>query len=203
MTKKGAAKKVAGSAKKAAGSVRKASGSKMVMTTGSVAAVPAPSRSGRFTPGGSPSKHRFSETKPSVLRKGPYKPAQASTLAKVIVKPTPVAAALLAFEGATTALGLQAKERSTLLNVGRTKLFSVLKDPDPKLDVDQRDRLGYFLGIYELSGRLVGSAVDWLKAPNKAPIFKGKPPLERLLDGRMESLFITLNYLKGAYGGWA
>lgn len=71
------------------------------------------------------------------------------------------------------------------------------------LDVDRRDRLGYFLAIYELSGRLVGSAPGWLRAPNRAAIFGGRSPLERMLEGRMEDLLATLTYLKGAYGGWA
>jgi hypothetical protein len=59
------------------------------------------------------------------------------------------------------------------------------------------------LAINELSGRLVGSAGEWLKAPNHAPLFEGKAPLERILRGRMEDLLATLTCLKGACGGWA
>jgi hypothetical protein len=73
----------------------------------------------------------------------------------------------------------------------------------PVLDVDRRDRLGYFLAIYELGGRLVGSAPGWLRAPNSAAVFGGRPPLARILGGRMEDLLATLSYLKDAYGGWA
>ena len=76
-------------------------------------------------------------------------------------------------------------------------------DPDPVLDVDRRDRLGYFLAIYELSGRLVGNPGDWLKAPNQAAVFQGGTPLGRIQGGRMEDLIATVTYLKGAYGGWA
>jgi len=117
--------------------------------------------------------------------------------------PTPEAVALRLFDRAAKALGIQTADRAILLNIGRTKLFEVLKDPDPQLDVDQKDRVGYFLAIYEHSGRLVGSADAWLKAPNTAPLFRGKPPLERMLGGRMADLISTLNYLEGVYGGWA
>jgi hypothetical protein len=117
--------------------------------------------------------------------------------------PTPTAAALGIFDRAARDLTLHTDDRLKLLNLGRTKLFEALKDPDPQLDVDQADRLGYFLAIYELSGRLVGSSSAWLKAPNSAPLFGGEPPLERMLGGRMADLIDTLTYLKGVYGGWA
>lgn len=114
-----------------------------------------------------------------------------------------VAAALDAFSKAANELGLASQAQAKLLNLSRSKLFTELKAPKPNLDVDQKDRLGYFLVIYELSERLVGSAKRWLEAPNTAPQFGGKPPLERMLEGRMENLLTTLNYLKAAYGGWA
>jgi hypothetical protein len=49
----------------------------------------------------------------------------------------------------------------------------------------------------------VGDAGAWLRAPNRAPVFAGQPPLELLLAGRFEGIFTTLTYLRGAYGGWA
>ena len=119
------------------------------------------------------------------------------------IAPTPTAVALGIFDRAARDLALHTDDRLKLLNLGRTKLFEALKDPDPHLDVDQADRLGYFLAIYELSGRLVGSSSAWLKSPNSAPLFGGEPPLERMLGGRMADLIDTLTYLKGVYGGWA
>jgi hypothetical protein len=115
----------------------------------------------------------------------------------------PAAAALRVFHRAARDLALPTEDRLRLLNLGRTKLFEALKEVEPKLDVDQTDRLGYFLAIYELSGRLVGSSGAWLKAPNNAPPFGGKTPLERMLGGRMADLIDTLTYLQGVYGGWA
>ncbi len=114
-----------------------------------------------------------------------------------------LAAALRVFDRAARELDLHTDDRLKLLNMGRTKLFEALKDPGPRLDVDQADRLGYFLAIYELGGRLVGSGGAWMKAPNSAPLFDGKPPLQRMLGGRMADLIDTLAYLKAVYGGWA
>ena len=115
----------------------------------------------------------------------------------------PLAAALRAFDQAAVNLGLDIDARLKLLNLGRSKYFELRSEKEPRLDVDRQDRLGYFLVIYELSGRLVGAPEDWLKAVNRAPLFGGKPPLERLLHGHMEDLIATVSYLKGTYGGWA
>ena len=114
-----------------------------------------------------------------------------------------LAAALRVFDRAARELDLHTDDRLKLLNMGRTKLFEALKEPEPRLDVDQTDRLGYFLAIYELSGRLVGSPGAWMKAPNSAPLFGGNPPMARMLGGRMADLIDTLSYLQGVYGGWA
>jgi len=117
--------------------------------------------------------------------------------------PSPLAAALQVFDRAASALGLTTDDRLKLLNVGRSKYFELRLAADPVLDVDRQDRVGYFLAIYELSGRLVGAPGAWLKAANRAPLFAGRPPLERILGGRMEDLIATVSYLRGAYGGWA
>ena len=97
---------------------------------------------------------------------------------------SPLAAALRVFDKAADALELGIEARLRLLNLGRSKYFELRSEADPVLDVDRRDRLGYFLAIYELSGRLVGAPGTWLKAANRAPLFAGKPPLVRILGGR-------------------
>ena len=114
-----------------------------------------------------------------------------------------LATALHVFDQAAAALGLAIEDRLVILNLGRSRYFELRGQAGPVLDVDRRDRLGYFLAIYELSGRLVGSPGAWLKADNRAPLFEGKPPLARILKGRMEDLIATVTYLKTTYGGWA
>lgn len=129
-----------------------------------------------------------------------------TTRGRAAARPTPVhplAAALRVFDQAAGALGLDVEARLKLLNLGRSKYFELRSQPEPALDIDRRDRLGYFLAIYELSGRLVGAPGSWMRAANRAPLFQGRPPLERMLQGRMEDLLATLAYLKGTYGGWA
>ena len=117
--------------------------------------------------------------------------------------PQPLAVALSVFDRAAAGMGLTVEDRLKVLNIGRSKYYELRLQANPVLDVDRQDRLGYFLAIYELSGRLVGTPGAWLKAVNRAPLFAGKPPMERILRGRMEDLIATLTYLQGSYGGWA
>ena len=138
---------------------------------------------------------------PLLQPRGPHKSGSGSKPSSSTL--TPLASALRVFDKAAKELGLNTQERLMILNIGRSLYFTLLKEPDPVLDVDRRDRLGYFLAIYELCGRLVGSASGWLRAPNGAAVFGGGTPLARILGGRMEDLLATLTYLKGAYGGWA
>ena len=154
---------------------------------------------------------RVTPLSPSMAREaGGAESAMLECGAPISLRPGPgrrrrsaLAAALRLFDRAARELELHTDDRLKLLNMGRTKLFEALKDPGPRLDVDQTDRLGYFLAIYELGGRLVGSSSAWLKAPNSAPLFAGNPPIQRMLGGRMADLIDTLAYLKGVYGGWA
>ena len=116
---------------------------------------------------------------------------------------SPVAAALRTFQRVSTTLGLETKDKLALLCLKHTKFFSSLKDANPDLTQDTEDRLGYFLVIVDQAAGLVGNAGDWLRSPNHAPLFGGKPPLDLLLAGRMEGMFSTLNYLRSSHGGWA
>jgi hypothetical protein len=155
----------------------------------------------RTSPGISTSKptkssHQITKKAAPSLRRFLSPEAQAPAVA-------PVAAALRAFNRVTEALGIVTEDKLKLLNLRKTKYFDCLKLNDPDLDLDTKDRLGYFLVIVELAGNLVGDAGDWLRSTNTAPLFGGKPPMELLLAGRMEGLFHTLNYLKSSYGGWA
>ncbi len=116
---------------------------------------------------------------------------------------TPTAASLRTFNRVTEALGIDPVDKPRLLNLQEAKYFGYLEMNDPDLDLDTKDRLGIFLMIVELAENLVGDAGAWLRSPNKAPIFGGRPPLELLLAGRIDEIHTTMNYLKGVHGGWA
>ena len=121
--------------------------------------------------------------------------------AAVPVQQDPSALAFRTFLAVADRLGLAVKDRLALLGIAKStytvwlrRLAQDLRD----LDGDKLDRMAYVLGIYELAGSVFPDGVAWLTRANQAPAFGGRRPLDRMLDGRMEDLLETLNYLKTA-----
>jgi hypothetical protein len=116
----------------------------------------------------------------------------------------PSALAFRTFLAVADRLGLAVRERLALLGIARST-YTVwrrrLGQDLGNLKPDQVDRLACVLGIYERAGRIFPDGVAWLTRANRAPAFRGRRPLDRMLDGRMEDLIETLSYLLAPGGG--
>jgi len=93
-------------------------------------------------------------------------------------------------------LGLEETNRSTW-NLWQSR-FKEGHDLGP-FDRDRLERLSHLAQIY----RGVTSAfpddrngLGWLLAPNANPVFQGRAPLERMLEGRMQDLAAVQSYLE-------
>jgi hypothetical protein len=112
--------------------------------------------------------------------------------------------ALRAFFGIAKNWKLSTKEQMGLLGLGGKKstLFQ-WKKHGGILPVDTLERISYLLGIYKALRILLPSqaaAHEWVKRPNKAPLFGGKPALDRMLRG-VGDLFVVRQYLDAQRGG--
>ena len=70
---------------------------------------------------------------------------------------------------------------------------------------DQLERLSLLLGIYKALRLLFSddaTGVRWLKAHNTDPDFAGQSPLDRLVRGSIEDLYVVRRYLDGWRGSW-
>jgi len=97
-----------------------------------------------------------------------------------------VDAAMRAFESASERLGLSVAGQTAILGAPETRL----------------DRLALFLAIYEEAGNLLGDSGSWLKAANRGSTFRGKAPLDYILEDPGQNLITTLQFLRSAMGGW-
>ncbi len=101
---------------------------------------------------------------------------------------------------------LTVEEQMALLGLGsRSTLFAWKRAQDAKLDRDQLERVSHVLGIYKALRILFpsdASASTWVKKPNEAPMFEGRPALERMSQGIL-GLFLVRAYLDAQRGGWA
>ncbi len=114
--------------------------------------------------------------------------------------------AIRAFFRIGEAWGLSVEEQMDLLGLeSRSTYFSWKRAQDARLDRDQLERVSHVLGIYKSLQILfsAGAQADaWVKRPNAAPLFAGRPALERMRDG-IRGLFAVREYLDAQRGGWA
>lgn len=103
----------------------------------------------------------------------------------------------LSAEQAMTVLGFDERTRSTY--------FKWKRDPESaRLTKEKLERLSYLLGIYKDLQILLPnaeSADGWIHRPNTAPLFGGRPALERMLSGNVADLYLVRQYLD-AQRGW-
>lgn len=72
------------------------------------------------------------------------------------------------------------------------------------LTVDTLTRISAVLGIHQSLGALHGREQDgvaWLKTPNRATVFDGRPPLDLVVSGTQDGLMIVRRFLDAACGG--
>ncbi len=126
------------------------------------------------------------------------------------LKPDPKthsAPALKAFFRMASRWDLSADEQMTLLGLSaRSTFFKWKKDHDGHLSMDTLERISYLLGIFKALHVLLpdeDAADSWIRKPNMAPLFAGKPALTRMLSGRVSDLFLVRQYLDAQRGGWA
>lgn len=93
-------------------------------------------------------------------------------------------------------LGL-AKEEYAQLRTGQRRVA---------LNNELAERSSLILGIYKNLQILLpdpGAADSWVRRANDAPLFKGKPPRDYLLTGKMDDLYMIRHYLDAmSYGNF-
>jgi len=86
----------------------------------------------------------------------------------------------------------------------RSTFFLWKKNGDGQLARDTLERLSYILGIYKALQILLpdpAAADAWVRKPNAAPLFGGRPALERMLSGNVADLYVIRQYLDAWRGG--
>ena len=113
-------------------------------------------------------------------------------------------AGLRAFARIAELWQLSIDQQLTLLGIAsRSTYFKWRKEAEPRLPRDTLERLSYLLGIYKALQLLLPephAADEWIHRPNKAPLFGGRPALERMLSGNVADLYVVRQYLDAQRG---
>ena len=117
-------------------------------------------------------------------------------------------AALHTFFNIANAWHLNEKEAMTLLGFderNRSTYFKWKREPESaRLTKEKLERLSYIFGIYKDLQILLPkpeSADSWIRRPNDAGLFGGRPALDRMLSGNVADLYVVRKYLD-AQRGW-
>jgi uncharacterized protein (DUF2384 family) len=98
------------------------------------------------------------------------------------------------------------EQRAALGSVAKQTLYNWREHPESaRLSDDQLDRLSYLLGIYKALHIIFTrpeQADTWIRRPNEAPPFGGKPAAQILFSGKMEDLMRVRRYLDAARSPW-
>jgi hypothetical protein len=109
------------------------------------------------------------------------------------------APALRTFFRIADAWGLSGEQARTLLgNPPRSTFYEWKKQGPASLPRDTLERISYLFGIYKALQILLpdAHAADaWVRKPNQAPLFGGRPALERMLSGNVADLYVVRQYL--------
>ena len=115
-------------------------------------------------------------------------------------------AALRGFFGIAEAWGLSTDDQLVLLGKpSRSGFFAWKKAPAVALSADTQERISYVLGIWKALRILIPDeqqALAWIKKANLHPLFGGKPPLDRMLQGRILDLADVRRMLDARRGVW-
>lgn len=113
--------------------------------------------------------------------------------------------ALRTFFAIAAAWGLSAAETRTLLGSPPESTFYKWKAGKVgQVSRDVLERVSYVLGIWKALQILLPDAPaadTWIRRPNTAPPFGGRPALERMLSGNVADLYLVRQYLDAERGG--
>jgi hypothetical protein len=80
--------------------------------------------------------------------------------------------------------------RMLLGGVSNGPFYEMKRNPGRVLDTDRLTRISYLIGIFKALQILHGPklAGEWVRLPNRNPIFKGLTPLEYMIRGGLTSM---------------
>jgi len=110
--------------------------------------------------------------------------------------------ALRTFFRIADAWGLREAEQMKLLGLESRSTFHTWKrGAVAAIPRDALERISYVMGIYKgLKLLLPATADEWVRKPNTAPMFGGRPAIERMTSGNVADLFVVRQYIDAQRG---
>lgn len=93
--------------------------------------------------------------------------------------------------------------RALLGGVTNGPFYEMKRDPDRVVDVDRLTRISYLIGIFKALRILHGEALadEWIRLPNRNPIFAGQTPLAYMVQGGLPAMQVVRRLLDSRRAG--
>jgi hypothetical protein len=110
--------------------------------------------------------------------------------------------ALRTFFRIAEAWGLKEQEQMRILGLdSRSTLQSWKRGAVAAIPKDALERISYVMGIYKgLQILLPKTANEWVRKPNQASIFGGRPAVDRMTSGNVADLYVVRQYIDAQRG---
>jgi hypothetical protein len=110
--------------------------------------------------------------------------------------------ALRTFFRIADAWGLKEQEQMRILGLDSRSTFQSWKrGAVAAIPKDALERISYVMGIYKgLQILLPKTANDWVRKPNKASVFGGRPAVDRMTSGNVADLYVVRQYIDAQRG---
>lgn len=127
---------------------------------------------------------------------------QIATTAKQIDRKDLTGPALRTFFRIADAWGLKEQEQMRILGLDSRSTFQSWKrGAVAAIPKDALERISYVMGIYKgLQILLPKTANEWVRKPNKASIFGGRPAVDRMTSGNVADLYVVRQYIDAQRG---
>lgn len=129
-------------------------------------------------------------------------PAYPNTPAKAFDRKDLTGPALRTFFSIAEAWCLREAEQMKLLGLDSRSTFQTWKrGAVASIPKDALERISYVMGIYKgLKILLPRTADAWIRKPNAAPLFAGRPAIERMTSGNVADLYVVRQYIDAQRG---
>ncbi len=93
--------------------------------------------------------------------------------------------------------------RALLGGVTNGPFYEMKRAPARVLDTDRLTRISFVIGIYKALRILHGDALadEWVRLPNRNPIFGGRTPLDYMVHGGMPAMQVVRRLLDARRAG--
>ena len=110
--------------------------------------------------------------------------------------------ALRTFFKIADAWGLREQEQMRVLGLDSRSTFQSWKrGAVGSIPKDALERISYVMGIYKgLQILLPKTANEWVRKPNKASVFGGRPAIDRMTSGNVADLYVVRQYIDAQRG---